>query len=121
MYKVEWGQKFICPDCSQKFYSMGKTEGLTCPACNSEYDIQANRKLRNNQMLKHTAPVKPVLDDEVIVPDVDVDVVVADDDVFVEDDDSADAVPLIKKSTVVDDDDTDEDNTPVIKSTSEDI
>ncbi|MCH9844113.1 MAG: FYDLN acid domain-containing protein [Alphaproteobacteria bacterium] len=99
MYKADWGQKFICPDCSQKFYSMGKIEGLQCPACKKDYDIQANRKLRNNQMLKAPVAAKTALDDEVIVEEV------IADDIFEEDVTSDDDVPVVKENKSTDDDD----------------
>ncbi len=110
MYKAEWGQKFICPECSQKFYSMGKIEGLSCPSCKADYDVQANRKLRNNQILKAPTPVKPTLDDEVIVENN-----APADDIFTEEDDDTD-VPIITKAPIIDDGDN-EDDTPAVKST----
>ncbi len=111
MYKADWGQKFICPDCSQKFYSMGKIEGLECPSCKKAYDIQANRKLRNNQMLKAPVAAKTVLDDEVIVEE---ETIV--DDIFEEDTSGDDDVPVVKENKNTDDDGGDDDADASLKS-----
>ena len=108
MYKPEWGQKFVCPECSQKFFSMGKIKDIACPSCNNDYDIQANRKLRNNQMLKMATPVKPTLDDEVIVAEA----AVADDDIFTEENDDDD-VPIVKTAPIIEDGDSEDDKSAV--------
>ncbi len=82
MYKPEWGQKFICPNCSAKFYSMGKTNHLNCPSCKNPYDIEANRKLKNSQPLRNpNIDAKSILDDEVKIETENL-----EDNIFVEED-----------------------------------
>ena len=108
MYKSEWGLKFICPDCSSKFYSLGKAEKLSCPECGAAYNIEANRKLKNNQPMRTAAnPPRPLLDDEVAVAKAKMDEEKTgedsnESDIFVDDDTQAektDAGAEIAKTT----------------------
>jgi len=39
MADKKFGIKLVCKNCEGKFYSLGKTDSLSCPVCKSEYNL----------------------------------------------------------------------------------
>lgn len=39
MADKRFGIKLVCKNCEGKFYSLGKSAGLSCPVCNTKYNL----------------------------------------------------------------------------------
>jgi uncharacterized protein (TIGR02300 family) len=69
--KPEWGTKRVCGSCSAHFYDMRKAT-IVCPKCKTVYDPDAVMKSRRRVAEKIT-PVKAVVEDDPVLPDVEAD------------------------------------------------
>lgn len=71
MTKPEWGTKRVCGSCAAHFYDMRKAT-IVCPKCKTVYDPDAVMKSRRRVAEKMT-PVKPVPEEDPVLPDVEAD------------------------------------------------
>ncbi|MBL8707571.1 MAG: TIGR02300 family protein [Rhodospirillaceae bacterium] len=78
MTKPEWGTKRVCGSCGAHFYDMRKAT-IVCPKCKTVYDPDAVMKSRRRVAEKMT-PVKPVVEDDPVLPDVEADEEVLSDE-----------------------------------------
>jgi len=79
--KPEWGTKRVCGSCGAHFYDMRKAT-IVCPKCKTVYDPDAVMKSRRRVAEKMT-PVKPVVEDDPVLPDVE-----ADEEVLADEEDA---------------------------------
>ena len=81
MYKESWGEKRICPMCSNQYYDLDRTE-LECPECGKEIEVttmsrpRRGRKPGSTNAAPLVNPVPPKAkekDDELDIENLDID------------------------------------------------
>ena len=118
MAKPEWGSKRTCPECSTRFYDLGKGEPVTCISCGHVWTPEPLLKSRQHEARAHRRRGKPdlkVKDPAAEIPDsvdagseVDTD---PDDNVKTDTDDKRDEKPVPDAN----EDDNDPVSAPVIE------
>ncbi len=101
MAKPEWGSKRTCPECSARFYDLGKGEPVTCISCGHVWTPEPLSKSRQHEARARKPRRKPdreVNDTDAEKPDLaeadsEVDTK-ADDDVESDPDGAGDAKPV---------------------------
>ncbi len=59
MAKPEWGSKRTCPECSTRFYDLGKGEPVTCISCGHVWTPEPLLKSRQHEARAHKPRRKP--------------------------------------------------------------
>ena len=59
MAKPEWGSKRTCPECSTRFYDLGKGEPVTCISCGHVWTPEPLLKSRQHEARAHKPQKKP--------------------------------------------------------------
>lgn len=58
MADKKFGIKLFCKNCEKKFYTLGKTEGLICPVCNTEYNLDEDVNSSQTPIIKEVKTEK---------------------------------------------------------------
>ena len=61
MAKPEWGSKRTCPECSTRFYDLGKGEPVTCISCGHLWTPEPLLKSRQHEARRHKPRRRPDL------------------------------------------------------------
>ncbi len=108
MAKPEWGSKRTCPECSTRFYDLGKHQPVTCISCAHTWVPESLLKSKQQHVAvaPKPKPVEKTVGDEVEAEDKDADskLHVKDADSKIDVDDKADdkLVPDSNKEDDVD-------------------
>jgi uncharacterized protein (TIGR02300 family) len=87
--KAEWGTKRICPNCSARYYDLGKQLGdIVCPKCGTQFDPEAFLKTRRARVAAiPEKEIEPVAADDVEIAGDDAEAADGEEGVAAEGDD----------------------------------
>ena len=87
MAKPEWGSKRTCPKCGNRFYDLGKSEPVSCIACNNVWTPEPVLKSKQPMPYEEIKKAEPEKPDAELDADLDIDV---DEDAEISPDDEVD-------------------------------